>query len=228
MTISDFFKKIFSKIVLLNCLGMIVLTVVLGYVAIEFVSCYTQPGDSVKVPNVRGQKIETVEKKLEALGLRVEVTDTGYIDTYVGGVVLDQFIEPGKMVKPGRVIKLVINASSARAIAVPSLADNCSRREAEARLRAIGFKNIRVEFTPGDKDWLYNIKVGDKPLKTGTKVPVTALLTLVVGDGMTEDTVDIDFIEDLDASDVLVEEEVMEDGGGLPEDYPTTNESTPQ
>ena len=132
------------------------------------------------------------------------------------------------MVKPGRVIKLVINASSARAIAVPSLADNCSRREAEARLRAIGFKNIRVEFTPGDKDWLYNIKVGDKPLKTGTKVPVTALLTLVVGDGMTEDTVDIDFIEDLDASDVLVEEEVMEDGGGLPEDYPTTNESTPQ
>ena len=228
MTLQPFFKKIFSKIVLLNCLGMIVLTVVLGYVAIEFVSCYTQPGDSVKVPNVRGQKIETVEKKLEALGLRVEVTDTGYIDTYVGGVVLDQFIEPGKMVKPGRVIKLVINASSARAIAVPSLADNCSRREAEARLRAIGFKNIRVEFTPGDKDWLYNIKVGDKPLKTGTKVPVTALLTLVVGDGMTEDIVDIDLIEDLDASDVLVEEEVMEDGGGLPEDYPTTNESTPQ
>ena len=228
MTLQTFFKKIFSKIVLLNCLGMIVLTVVLGYVAIEFVSCYTQPGDSVKVPNVRGQKIETVEKKLEALGLRVEVTDTGYIDTYVGGVVLDQFIEPGKMVKPCRVIKLVINASSARAIAVPSLADNCSRREAEARLRAIGFKNIRVEFTPGDKDWLYNIKVGDKPLKTGTKVPVTALLTLVVGDGMTEDTVDIDFIEDLDASDVIVEEEVMEDGGGLPEDYPTTNESTPQ
>lgn len=228
MTLQTFFKKIFSKIVLLNCLGMIVLTVVLGYVAVEFVSCYTQPGDSVKVPNVRGQKIEVVEKKLEALGLRVEVTDTGYIDTYVGGVVLDQFIAPGKMVKPGRVIKLVINASSARAIAVPSLADNCSRREAEARLRAIGFKNIRVEFTPGDKDWLYNIKVGDQPLKPGAKVPVTALITLVVGDGMTEDTVDIDFIDDFDTSDEFIEEEVIEDGGGLPDNYPTTNEPTPQ
>lgn len=38
MTLQTFFKKIFSKIVLLNCLGMIVLTVVLGYVAVEFVS----------------------------------------------------------------------------------------------------------------------------------------------------------------------------------------------
>lgn len=85
-----------------------------------------------------------------------------------------------------------------------------------------------MEFTPGDKDWLYNIKVGDQPLKPGAKVPVTALITLVVGDGMTEDTVDIDFIDEFDTSDEFIEEEVIEDGGGLPDNYPTTNEPTPQ
>ena len=183
MTIKSFTKKIFSPIVVGNCLGMVLLTVVLAFAAMAFLQCYTEHGEEVTVPNIRGQKLEIAQQKLEALGLECEVTDTGYVDTYVGDVVLDQSFEPGTKVKPGRVINLVINASSARAIPLPQLADNSSRREAEAKLRVLGFNNINIEYTPGDRDWVYNIKVRGVVAQAGERLTVTTPITLVIGDG---------------------------------------------
>lgn len=170
-----------------NCLGMIVVVTILIFVVLEFLQCYTNHGDSVTMPNIRGQKIEIVEKKLQALGLRCEVVDTGYVDTYVGDVVLDQSIKPGDQVKTGRIVELTINASSARAIAIPALADNCSRREAEAKLRVLGFRSIIVEYIRGDQDWVYNVKANGQVVQPGARIPVTTRLTLVIGDGVVDE-----------------------------------------
>ena len=98
-----------------NCLGMIVVSLALVFVTLEFLQCYTNHGDNVTMPNMRGLKLDIVEQKLEALGLRCEVVDTGYIDTYVGDVVLEQSVKPGDKIKVGRIIELTINASSAPA-----------------------------------------------------------------------------------------------------------------
>ena len=82
-----------------NCLGMIVVSLALVFVTLEFLQCYTNHGDNVTMPNMRGLKLDIVEQKLEALGLRCEVVDTGYIDTYVGDVVLEQSVKPGDKIR---------------------------------------------------------------------------------------------------------------------------------
>jgi beta-lactam-binding protein with PASTA domain len=187
MTLTQFFKKIFCPLLLGNCLGIVVVGALLLVGGLYFLQRYTNHGSTVTVPNVRGQRIDVVADKLKALGLDYAVVDTGYVDTYIGDVVLEQAIAPGEHVKPGRVIELTINASGARAIPLPQLVDNSSHREAEAKLRALGFKNIRVEYIPGDKDWLYNVKVNGQTVTPGERVTVTSLITLVVGDGVVEE-----------------------------------------
>ncbi len=212
MTISAFFKKIFSPIILGNCLGVIVATGLLVFAALCYVDCYTKHGESVLVPNLRGHKIEDIEKKLAALGLRCEVADTGYVDTYKGGIILDQDIAEGRRVKEGRVIKLTINASSARAIKLPQLAENSSHREAEAKLRALGFKNIRIEYIEGYQDWVYGIKANGKEVGYNTALPTSTTITLIVGDGKLKD--EFNGNDTLDYIYFHEENEILEAGGG--------------
>lgn len=225
MTLSSFFKKIFSPLVIGNCLGVVCAAALLVFVALQFLQCYTDHGDSVIVPNIRGQRLDVVERKLEAIGLKCEVVDTGYVDTYVGDVVLEQSVPPGEHVKPGRVIELTVNAASAQAIALPALADNCSRREAEAKLRALGFKSLRLELTQGDKDWVYSVKVNGQPAQPGIRVPVTTLITLVIGNGAVDEEFNGNDSLDYELFAPSGEdggEDIMEDGGGT--GYGTTHD----
>ena len=62
--------------------------------------------------------------------------------------------------------------------------DNSSLRQAEAKLRALGFKITEPEYISGEKDWVYSIKYRGRDLKAGEKVPHEAVLTLTVGNGM--------------------------------------------
>ncbi len=217
MKIGTFFKKLFSPLMVFNCLGVVVATLLLVGGALYFVDYYTNHGQTVLVPNVRGQKLEDVENKLEAIGLRCEVVDTGYIDTYVGDVVLEQGVMPGERVKPGRVIELTINSATARAIKLPVLANNSSVRSAEAKLRGLGFKSIRIEYIAGFEDWVYNVKVNGREATPGMQVPITTPITLVVGDGATDDDAigdTIDIVDFLEENTYFDRDEILEDGGG--------------
>lgn len=221
MTVSEFFKKIFSGRLIGNCLGVVAATALLCTGSLYFIGCYTRHDYTVTVPNLRGQKSEIALKKLKAMGLRAEIRDTGYVDTYVGDVVLEQSLRPGERVKPGRLLQLTINSSSARAIALPNVADNCSRREAEARLRGLGFRNIRTEYTVGYKDWVSDIKVDGKTAVPGTRVSVVTLITLVVGDGSLEDQFNGNDSLDYEIFGNGDDIDIMEDGGG---EVPQKNE----
>lgn len=231
MSLRQFFQKLFSPILYGNCLGLLALGAVLLGGTLLAIDVYTRHGQSVTVPNVRGQRIDIARQKLEAMGLRAEVVDTGYVDTYIGDVVLEQAIAPGRQVKAGRIVALTINAASARAIALPDIVDNCSRREAEARLRGLGFKNIRVEYAVGYKDWVTGLKIGAAAAPAGKRVSVVTLLTLVVGDGSLED--EFNGNDSLDyaifgSNNEVSDTEILEDGGGeapAPAAAPAGNEA---
>ena len=60
---------------------------------------------------------------------------------------------------------------------------NSSLRQAEAKLRALGFKITEPEYISGEKDWVYSIKYRGRDLKAGEKIPHEAVLTLTVGNG---------------------------------------------
>jgi len=187
MTIKEFLRKVFSIQVWGNCLGAAIAAIAIAVGALFFIQFYTHHGETIKMPDVCGQNSEVAVKKLEALGLRAEVTDTSYNKALPPGTILDQTIAAGTEIKPGRLVNLTINSSGSPSVALPDLADNCSLREAETKLTSIGFKLAAPEYISGEKDWVYGVKVNGRAVSTGTRIPAGAAVTLVVGDGETEE-----------------------------------------
>ena len=184
---SAFIKKIFSPLVMLNCLGMILVVILFFFGALAFIDFYTLHGEEVEVPKLTGVSEQIAYSKLKALGLKAEVRDTGYVHKAAPFEVLEQSIKPGTKIKPGRTIYLTINSNGSKRIELPDLADNCSRREAEDKLKTLGFKLGATEFIIGDPDWVYEVKVNGKTVKAGTRISVDLPITLVVGKGGLED-----------------------------------------
>lgn len=187
MTFSEFRKKLTSPIVWGNCLGMLVALTALVVATLIFLDKYTHHDDNISIPDLTGLSQERAEEMLESLGLHMEVADTGYVRTKPAGVVLLQETLPGKEVKEGRTVRVTINSEGSPTITLPEVVDNWSLAEAKARLTAIGFRLAPVEYVTGQKGWIYNVKVRGRVVTAGAKIPVDQPITLVVGDGGTDD-----------------------------------------
>lgn len=183
MTSREFFRKSFSGYLWGNCLGMLVLAALLMGGVVWFLGYYTYHGKTIEIPNVVGKNVRAVESQFEQLGLVLEVVDTGYVKTLPADIILQQTVKPGTVVKPGRQILVTVNAAHAQTLALPDLADNSSYREAESKLKAMGFRLTAPKYTSGDRDWVYGLEAGGRTLKAGERVAVDVPITLVIGDG---------------------------------------------
>ena len=120
------------------------------------------------------------------------------------GIILTQTPAAGSRVKEGRTVYLTITTNDVPLVKIPDLIDNSSLRQAEAKLKAIGFKLTEPEYVSGEQDWVYGIKYRGRSLRAGDKVPYEALLTLSVGntairDSLSTDSLNLDI--DLGTSD---------------------------
>lgn len=181
MAWEDFKKKLFGPYVLWNLIAMLLVAVALCLGLWIWMTQYTMHGESVDVPELKGMMINDAEYALEELDLVAVVVDSAYIRNQPAGIVLDQKPVSGSRVKSGREIYLTINQKQTPMNTIPDIAGNCSRREAEARLRALGFKIGPMEFVPGDPDWVIALKVNGREVYTGERVPSDVPVTLVIG-----------------------------------------------
>ena len=188
MTVKEFYQRITGRYLWGNLLAMLLTLVVVIVGVFVFLNFYTHHGETIAVPNLRGQRTEVAMRKLEALGMRGEVVDTGYNPRELADVILDQDLEPGYQVKVNRLIRLTVNAASPRPVTLPDISDNCSLREAIMRLEILGFRLTPIRRIRGDLDWVYAVEARGKEVRKGDKLNVNIPLTLVVGDG-TEDEV---------------------------------------
>lgn len=175
---------------------------------------YTHHGEGVEVPDVKGLTFDTAEDKLDDADLNVLVVDSDYIKGLAPGTVLEQTPKPGSIVKSGRTIYLTVNAANAPTRALPDLADNSSIRQAQVKLRAMGFKLGPVEPIDGEKDWVYAIKYNGKKVFAGDRVPTDATLVLVVGTGLyggENDSIQYRIDDVGDYSDALNEDDLNEE-----------------
>lgn len=148
------------------------------------IDLYTHHGQEVRIPDIRHKSFADAAHLLDQRSLGIVVTDTGYVRTLPPDCILEQFPEPGRKVKPGRVIKVIINSDHSPMLTLPDVIDNNSYREAKARLMAMGFKVGQPEYVPGERDWVYGIKCRGVNLQSGQKVSVEDMLIIQVGDGM--------------------------------------------
>ena len=195
MKTKDFFRKIFSLRLWLNLASMLVVVVLLCWGVKVGLDIYTHHGEEITVPDVRRKSFADAEHILTGQGLGIVVSDTGYVKTLPPDCILEQSPEPGKKVKSGRVMYVVINSSHSPMLTIPDIIDNCSYREARAKLIAMGFKIGPTEYIPGEGEWLYGLKSKGRLVQNGQKASVNDVIVMQVGDGMRDMNDSIVFAE---------------------------------
>lgn len=182
-----------------NLAAMFIVLIIVCIAVWKGLDIYTHHGESISVPDVRGKQESDARYMLAQVGLVGVVVDSAYNRQLPTGSIVDQTPNGGSEVKGGREIYLVVNAASSPTIVMPDIADNTSLREAQAKLRALGFKLGPVEYVTGDKDWVYGVKCRGRNVYAGERVPVDVPLVLQVGNTSYEE-------QELDAFDELDED----------------------
>lgn len=180
------------KILLWNFLAMGAVACVLLFAAWLWMASFTRHGEKVTVPNVTHMLYGDANYKLSELGLVAVVQDSAYDKTLPAGCVLEQLPAAGSIVKQERFVMLTINQRTVPTRPLPDIADNCSWREAEAKLRAQGFKLGPTEFAPGDQDWVLAVKCRGTEVHAGAQIPIDMPVVLVVGNSGLGDEFDDD------------------------------------
>lgn len=162
---------------------MCAVVLIICYFVFSWLDSYTLHGQTIDVPRVCGKHIDDAAELLRSNNLNFEIIDYKYKKGAGENEVIEQLPTPGAKVKKGRNIQLTLNSSNEPMQPLPDIVDNCSLREAEARLRAAGFSLTEGIKIPGETDWVYSVLMGNDTLKNGSKVPMGATLTLIVGNG---------------------------------------------
>ena len=201
MNAKEFFKKLTAPMVWGNLLAMLVVVVLLCFGLKWWLSSYTHHGEGIQVPDLYGTPQKEAFEKLDAMGLLLVVNDSSYFETMPAGAIVSQSPNAGQHVKSGRVIYVTINSLTMPCERIPDLIDNCSYREAEARLKSLGFILLTPKLIDGEKDWVYGIQYRGRNLVAGDDVPRESELTLVIGNGSAGDEMELeDFGDSIDES----------------------------
>lgn len=202
-----------------HLLAMFVVIILLCFGVKVGLDFYTHHGREVEVPNVQEMNFDKAKILLEERGLRVVVSDSGYNKRKPADCILAQTPDAGVRVKQGRVIYVTVNSSSSPTVVIPDIIDNCSLREAEAKLIGLGFKMLPPKRVDGEKDWVYGIISRGRRVGTGDRISTESPLTLMVGSGNVESEEMEDYID----VDVVADETSLEESVTTP-----TTESVPE
>ena len=173
--------------------------VILAYIVIVggtilYLDAYTNHGEKIEVPSLVGMKADKAKVTLEELDLQMELLDSVYRPDLPAGTVVSQDPLPTKKslvpVKSGRKIRVQISKRF-NLVEMPNLM-NKSYRYSQSVLENRGLK-YKTQFVPtseADGAVLKQLYKG-KPIKSGTKILVGSVITLVVGENNSTAPVEI-------------------------------------
>ena len=194
MKAREFFGKFCSKFLIGNLIAMILVVFAL-LVGVNYgLDWYTHHGEGIRIPNIEGMRISKAREMLEENGLIIVVTDSGYNKRLPADCVLTQSPGPNLMVKTGHTIYVTVNSANSPSVSIPDVVDNCSYREAEAKLISLGFKVLPPQYVTGEKDWVYGVSCNGRKVSAGERVSIEQPLTLLIGSGQYGMDEDIDIV----------------------------------
>ncbi len=148
-----------------------------------WLAMYTRHDAKVEVPDIKGLTMDEAQAALEGKGLRVQVIDSVYNDEVPHSTVVDQDPDPGRTVKPDRIVFLVLNASQPKMLNMPQLV-NLSKRQAISVLDIIGIKVKELQYRPDPcVDCVVAQLYLGRPIKAETRIRKGESITLVLGSG---------------------------------------------
>lgn len=174
------FNKKFLRTLLIVA---ITYTIVVGGTMI-YLNSYTRHGEQIKVPNLSGKNVKSIQPLMAELNLDFEVLDSIYNPEVAAGTIVDQDPKPTETsevyVKEGRVIRLRVSKRT-RVVEMPSLVDK-SQRFAESVLKNRGLKyKITFKNTTEANGAVLEQRVGGKEVAEGEKLAVGTTVHLVIG-----------------------------------------------
>lgn len=191
--------------VLMNFLYVCIAGCVGIWLLLLFLDFWTFHGEERVVPDVKGQVYSSAAGNVDVAGLRPVLSDSVF-DAYARpGTVVEQTPIPGAKVKKGGSVYLTIVAFSPKLITVPDFY-NVSVRQGRSMFEGLGIKEVREVTVPSEYGGLVlGAKFNGVALQPGARIPVSAIVTLEVGAGYSNDD---DFGADVDtlAIDEAIEE----------------------
>lgn len=197
---------------LLHSIIIALTTIALGYVFLLFIDVFTSHGEQRLVPDVRYLPMDEAIAKLEAAGLKWDVSDSiNYNESYKPGAVIDQDPKAGSYIKSIRTVFLKVNALHDRMVNLPEMAGIMSVRQGVATLQSMGFKDVEVDSVPSANSGLIlQVTVNGHNFAPGKPVSVKAHVRLIVGDGSI-DIINPDSILDAHTIDSIEQRNYEED-----------------
>ena len=166
-----------------NLFGIAAVAFLVPYFTLLWLDSYTNHGEEIEVPDICRMHLEDAKAELNTQGFTLEIQRYEYSEGAIEDEVLEQSPVAGSMVKEGRKILVVLNTTQKPKVSVPGVIDNCSMREAEARILAAGFNIVRVDTIRGEKDWVYKLRHEGRDLTNGEPIPMGSDVVIVIGNG---------------------------------------------
>jgi beta-lactam-binding protein with PASTA domain len=188
MTLKEFFK---SKTFKLNAIAFVGITMFLMILTMFFLRIYTDHGDAVTIPDLKGKTSQEVSKLLDDLDLRIQIRDSVYSLDTAPGTVLDQFPKSGTKVKENRTILITICALSQVKIPMPQLTD-ISYRQAMNLIESSGLIVGRIEYQPSEfPNLVLGQKVDGRTVRVGEMISKGSVVDLVLGSDSNGETSEV-------------------------------------
>lgn len=176
-------KKFLRHLGLAISLGIILLLGTLAWLKI-----YTHHGQTITVPNLAGLTIDEVDDVTSSRRLRFQVIDSVFSTEMPRGTVLKQNPIANSKVKKNRTIFLTMNAINLETVSMPRLV-GLSIRQARLALQNAGLILGDITYKP---DYAINNvlqqMIGDSVINEGTEITKGAVINLVLGMGLSEET----------------------------------------
>ena len=177
--------KLSKRKILIHLIVSITVMIIIVFTLVSWLGSYTNHGETVTVPNIKGMKYAELKEYLENKNLDVKISDSSMFLLDKGpGVVIEQDPRPNEQVKEGRTIYVSITRTVPPQVKMPNLID-VSQRQAEAILFSYGLRLGSMIYKPDlAKGAILEMSCKGKLLKAGELIAKGSRIDLVLGDGI--------------------------------------------
>ncbi len=190
--------------------SLVILAIILLLVTTLFIiNIYTNHGKRIEVPNLKTLKTEEALYLLGSRGLKAQIIDSVFVRNSELGTIIEQNPAANSIVKPGRIVYLVVNSKSVRQISFPNMRD-ISLRQAQAIAKSVGFNVASIQYASSEyRDLVLDVKYNGQSIETGDKIPEGGSIVLIVGDGAGSGYADHEGIPFLIGFDLLTAQDII-------------------
>ncbi len=174
-----------------NIILIIVTGIVLLIITLLSLFIYTRHNKSVDVPQVKGLQLKEAKILLKSQGLKFIVIDSLYDKNSIPGAIIEQVPSANSRTKSGREVFLTVYSIKPPVLAIPGLVDY-SYRQAEALLTSMGFEQLTIQEVPSEyKGLVKAVEYRGRRLQPEEKIPAGSPLTIIVGSGIQNDSLNV-------------------------------------